>query len=213
VKRGVLPKYRMRNFSRKDDLSNPLIKVCNVLALAVLVFCPGCMAVLGRGMCNRAGPQDAYRGVRTDVALIAKGDVVFILDLPFSAVCDTLLLPSDLTGPRPPRPHPLEGWLLRVRLDELRMPLKRSLRYKPDPAILEDLQKYISSRKFPNAPSDTDITFWEDIMTRRHAVRIVVSDGGKQIHHILIYDTSNRRTKTIKLKSDSPTSDLLAGPK
>ena len=85
-----------------------------ILALLSLVFCAGCGTVLTHGGDPGAGgPRSGvYRGIRWDGMMVAtfehdlfspgsKGSGgmpdIFLLDFPFSAIADTVLLPYDLT--------------------------------------------------------------------------------------------------------------------
>ena len=70
--------------------------IISVLSLLSLVFCAGCGTLLihSRGTMFETG--GVYRGVRLDCEAIAWTPVA-ILDVPFSGIADTILLPYDLT--------------------------------------------------------------------------------------------------------------------
>jgi uncharacterized protein YceK len=77
--------------------SNSLTEV-RVAAFALLMFfCTGCGTVGSHvNSCGSRSTHEAYSGVRADAALVASGSPGYILDFPFSAAADTLLLPVDL---------------------------------------------------------------------------------------------------------------------
>src|SRR5690242_20075760 len=79
--------------------------ICAALASGVLACCAGCGTV-GNGM---FGIPQPYGGVRSDIETVnAGGTPCLVLDLPFSAVADTLLLPLQLPN-APPARDPLKG--------------------------------------------------------------------------------------------------------
>lgn len=73
------------------------------LVLVINVVGPGCGTLLNQnGVGNRTRP---YGGVRNDFLLMAEKPAtipVFVVDLPFCIVGDTLCLPSDLWRNDPP---------------------------------------------------------------------------------------------------------------
>jgi uncharacterized protein YceK len=79
-----------------------------ILALVSLTLA-GC-GTFADAMCGPINDHIYYRGVRLDVAAIQEGGpkVLLAADLPFSAVADTLLVPSiayrELTTPPPGNP-------------------------------------------------------------------------------------------------------------
>ena len=162
-------------------------RACAVLVACILVCCAGCGTMVN-GMFGTPKP---YAGVRGDINAIGEGGggICLVLDLPFSAVADTVLLfPVDLPN-APPISDPLKGW----------KPLgwKAHPSYPFDEAITRDLALYIAKQKLPIPPSDHDIGFYEDA-TGRHAVRFEVSFNGYRRVHILIYNKSNVRAKSMK---------------
>ena len=181
-----------------------------VLALAALTLCTGCKSLVGR-MYHRTGPQDVYNGVRLDFVEIGHGDGWMILDLPFSFVCDTLLLPYDLTGPLP-YANPLQGWKgvgfwtssPPNRPDQgpayVVLTWASSPRRRPHQAITDDVLNYIRTQKLP---ANVNASFWEN-GTGHHAVRIIVTDRGKQTDYVLFYNEQNVRIKRLKLKYARP---------
>src|SRR5262245_13269222 len=74
-----------------------------------LVCCTGCGTVVN----GAYGTPKPYAGVQTDIKAIGAGGggIIMALDLPFSAVADTLLLPVDLPN-APPTSDPLKDWKL-----------------------------------------------------------------------------------------------------
>jgi len=106
--------------------------VVSVFLSGLVVFSSGCGSLIGHGM----APGTPYIGVRLDSGGIAHGNILFIADLPFSAVTDTVFLP--LEAGRGWRPDPLEGWKL----------LGPMGRYHPREAIARDVRTYISKQKF-----------------------------------------------------------------
>ena len=160
--------------------------ICATIASGVLVCCTGCGTV-GNGI---FGIPQPYGGVRSDIETVqAGGTPCMVLDLPFSAVADTLLLPVQLPN-APPTSDPLKGW--RQLGSKARGP------YQPAEAIAQDLDRYIKRQRFPcPPPSDYEVLFYED-GTGRHAVRFEVAFDGYRRSHILIYDKSNVRTKARK---------------
>ena len=155
--------------------------VVSVFLSGLVVFSSGCGSLIGHGM----APGTPYIGVRLDSDGIAHGNILFIADLPFSAVTDTVFLP--LEAGRGWRPDPLEGWKL----------LGPMSRYHPREAIARDVRTYISKQKFRSQLVDQNIIFYEDA-AGRHAVRIRVLSERKHPDYILIYDTADTRTKVIK---------------
>ena len=153
----------------------------SVSLLGLVVFCSGCGSLIGHGM----APGTAYIGVCFDADAIAHGNILFIADLPFSAIADTVFLPIE--AGRSWRPDPLEGWKLLGSID----------RYHPKEAIASDVRTYISKRKFRSQVVDQNITFYQDA-AGRHAARIRVLSERKHPDYILIYDSADIRRKVIK---------------
>src|SRR2546427_4415991 len=124
--------------------------VVSVFLSGLVVFSSGCGSLIGHGM----APGTPYIGVRLDSGGIAHGNILFIADLPFSAVADTVFLP--LEAGRSWRPDPLEGWKSLGPMD----------RYHPREAIARDVRTYISKQK--SQLVDQNIIFYEDA-AGRHA--------------------------------------------
>ena len=158
-----------------------------ILALGILVCCAGC-GTMGNGIFGIPRP---YGGVQEDIKTISGGGagVCMVLDLPFSAVADTLLLfPMDLPN-APPLRDPLKGWTS--------LGSKTGHSYETPDAITQDIQSYLAEQKSHGHPSVLGTTFYED-GTGRHAVRMEVYFDGYTWNYTLIYDNSNVRTKAIK---------------
>jgi len=125
---------------------------------------------------------------------------LFFLDMPFSFVGDTLLLPFDAyyrhqvrvyqESPRrfPPDPDPLAGW-------------KHTPDVQPDPVIVADYESYIEQ-----LPQDQrKVLIVNPYMVRvfedgkgAHAMEIRLLLKDTEWKHVLIYDESNRRVKVMK---------------
>src|SRR5437763_10500083 len=101
-----------------------------IFALAALACCPGC-GTFGHSI---FGVPQAYGGVRSDWEAITGGMPCFVLDVPFSAVADTLLLPMNLRD-QAPRRDPLEGWRY--------LGSEADASYHPDKVIGDDVQGYM----------------------------------------------------------------------
>jgi Protein of unknown function (DUF1375) len=133
----------------------------------------------------------------------------WFLDMPFSAVFDTLCLPSDLYTTHkwdrdvkayqeslkrnPPDPDPLAGW-------------KCDFEAKPDREIVDDYQNYIQAlppeQKKAFIMSYYMVQLFED-GSGVHAMRIKIALNSKtEWKHVLIYDKSNKRIKVLKYEND-----------
>jgi uncharacterized protein YceK len=67
------------------------------LAMLAIVFCSGCGTIGSHvNSCGVGSTHQSYSGVRADAALVTEGAPGYILDFPFSAMADTILLPVDL---------------------------------------------------------------------------------------------------------------------
>lgn len=79
--------------------TNFKLKIVAVL-LPIIYSCAGCGAICTRGKTKPGDlwdtPTGVYRGVRFDGSMIAAGDLPVIIDIPFSAIADTVVLPYDL---------------------------------------------------------------------------------------------------------------------
>jgi uncharacterized protein YceK len=63
-------------------------------ALVMLACCSGC-GTYGGYILNPKGP---YTGLTMDCKAVAAGHPQWLIDLPFTAVCDTLILPVDISN-------------------------------------------------------------------------------------------------------------------
>lgn len=82
-----------------------------IAGLASLALCAGCSTAITHDKLNCSNSTGTYRGVRFDTTLLTHPEQIptnsaaprvkticfSVLDLPFSAVADTVLLPVDLT--------------------------------------------------------------------------------------------------------------------
>jgi uncharacterized protein YceK len=161
-----------------------MIRPHQIIALAALACCAGC-GTLGHSI---FGPPEAFGGVHADWEAITDGKPCWVLDLPFSAIGDTLVLPLELRE-QAPRRDPLEGWRY--------LGSEADASYHPDKVITDDVQRYLVERKVPSSALDGAIAFFED-GTGRHAVRINARFEGNLRRYILFYDKANARTKTMK---------------
>jgi uncharacterized protein YceK len=79
--------------------TNFKLKIVAIL-LPIICFCGGCGTISTQGKTGPgdlwATPSGVYRGVRFDGSIIAAGDWPVIVDIPFSAIADTIVLPYDL---------------------------------------------------------------------------------------------------------------------
>ena len=102
--------------------------------------------------------------------------VCLFLDVPFSLVADTILIPYDW-----PPPNPVEGWSA----------------CKEPAAIVDDYKAFIAEREW-NHSILMGPYFYED-GTGRHAVKIEAETGSRNnAEYFIMYDGSNVRTKMIK---------------
>jgi uncharacterized protein YceK len=188
------------------------------------MFCSGCGTIANhpdKGSVEYPG-RVAYEGVRMDwetgkyIYPIGYGPFSY-LDMPFSAVFDTLCLPSDLYTTHkwtrdvkayqeslkcnPPDPDPLTGW----KCDFDVRPVQ------PDKVIADDLQDYIQT-----LPPEQKQAFIEcggvknhylvkqfEDGSGQHAIRFEILLNSRTIwKHVLIYDKSNKRIKVLKYEND-----------
>jgi uncharacterized protein YceK len=148
-----------------------------VILLSLGLLCNGCGTFAG----HLASRNGIYQGVRTDFDMVAhEAQVAFALDIPFSAACDTLLLPFDAAMTT--RPDPLrKGWRRAERSD-----LSRE--------ILDDYAGFIRTSKLPQP---TALSFYYD-GSGRHAVTITTQTRRRFVNYTLMYNTANIRTKVVK---------------
>jgi uncharacterized protein YceK len=118
-----------------------------------LALCSGCGSFYGR---MYGPPTSVYSGVRADTWIAFKGypkHPLFVIDYPFSAVVDTLLLPVDLWPESSPS-EPLKGWTSKpfANLNQ---------------AIVDDYDSFIKENKLDLMPTTNG--FYED-GTGQHAI-------------------------------------------
>jgi uncharacterized protein YceK len=174
------------------------------LASMLAIFCSGCGTVFNH---PEDGGRYPYGGVKTDYYMggghqLGCGPWWF-LDLPFSVVGDTLLLPSDAYYRHqvkayqaslkhdPPDPDPLAAW-------------KCDSDVQPDKDIVEDYQGYIQTlppdQKKSLIVNQYMVMLFED-GTGGHAMQIKIGIDGTLWKHVLIYDKSNKRIKVLKYEN------------
>jgi uncharacterized protein YceK len=179
------------------------------------LFCSGCGTITNHpdvGSVFYPG-RAAYGGVGMDWEMGTSSQLGcgpwWFLDMPFSAVFDTLCLPGDLYTTHkwdhdvkarqeslkrnPPDPDPLVGW-------------KCDFEVPPDPAIVDDYQKYIQTlppeQKKKLIMSVYMVQLFED-GSGQHAMKIIIDvDSHTLWKHVLIYDASNQRVKVLKYEND-----------
>jgi uncharacterized protein YceK len=78
----------------------------HILGLASLALCSGCGSMGGRAY---GPPQQTYIGVRADSEYVSDGHPLWLIDMPFSAIADTLLLPFDLCNHKTQTPPDAGG--------------------------------------------------------------------------------------------------------
>ena len=172
--------------------------------IPVLVAC-----CVGCGTCeNHSGIPRVYGGVRSDVKTVtwlatttnksasastrAMGTMWSFIDLPFSAVADTLLLPRDCyVAAHSKSPlTPSEGWKHLRSRDPAKL----------DSAIRNDYQTYIDRLAAKKRKGLGSINFFEDGRGNQ-AVTIEVTVDRTRWTHVLIYDQYNQRVKNTKFMS------------
>ena len=133
----------------------------------------------------------------------------WFLDMPFSAVFDTLCLPSDLYTTHkwnhdvnayqeslkrnPPDPNPLAG-------------RKCDFGAQPDQIIVDDYQDYIQTlppeQKKTLIINHYMVQLFED-GSGQHAMQIKIALNRNSLwKHVLIYNNSNKRIKVLKYEND-----------
>lgn len=125
------------------------------------------------------------------------GSVVTCVDLPFSFVGDTLLLPVDLFGLYKNSGAQLEGWTFRP-LPGWEMPPYRHNTNRLNDAITDDYQDYIKKNAlFLLEP----VTGYYEDGTGQHAIKFPAYRPGQDDNgqnYVLIYNKENKRIRTIK---------------
>src|SRR5947208_16928235 len=124
-----------------------MIRSHQVLALAALACCAGC-GTFGHSIFGR---PEAYGGVHADWQAITDGRACWVLDLPFSAIGDTLVLSLELRG-QAPRRDPLEGWKY--------LGSEAYASYHPDRVIADDVQRYLVERQLSASPTDGEMALF-----------------------------------------------------
>jgi uncharacterized protein YceK len=80
----------------------------NASLASVLIFVTGCGSIGARW----SGRREPYAGVKLNLETIrnyrSEGELISAVDIPFSAILDTFLLPYDLTGDEPAEEHAAE---------------------------------------------------------------------------------------------------------
>lgn len=170
-----------------------------------LVLCSGCGSFYGR---MYGPPAHVYSGVRADTWLAFQGQPkhpLFVIDYPFSAIVDTLLLPVDLWPESPPL-EPLKGWKpggeVGCKNGEMSAEISPIPGYKE---ISDDVQKFVNKLPVDHSPYGTrrwcywieDMRFYED-GTGQHAVGFQIPHDGTWWGYVLIYDKNNKRVKAVR---------------
>ncbi len=188
------------------------MKIRNILVLVSLCLSSGCGSFYGHLF---GPPNGVYSGVRADTFLTFQGTPrhpLFIIDYPFSAVADTLLLPVDL-WPEPPKwppaVDPLKGWKSWSSYDEdahaavygyhgtILVQRAQPAKHAPlDKGIKDDYQNYLG--KDEPGYYTMEVLFFED-GTGQHAVRVqTYTRDNDSYYYIFIYGKSNVRVKVMK---------------
>jgi uncharacterized protein YceK len=155
---------------------------------SLLALCSGCGTFITHAFDE---PHEAYNGVRFDAQCVSRGTAGFIIDMPFSAVADTLLLPVDLW---PETQDPLKtGWTYYP------LPDSRSARHEQntnhlDQAIVDDYKNYIAKEHL--FPESNVAGFYVDAKGRC-AVKFEAYGDHETASHVLIYDNKNKRVKVV----------------
>lgn len=196
---------------RQITMKIPLHKL-STLTLVCLSLCSGCGSIVS----HSSGSSGAYSGVRADGELALGVTPLFIVDYPFSAVADTLLLPVDLwRGPGPPKwppaVDPLNGWNSWSPYDEEsheaiygnghrgKMLIQRA-QPATHPALAKEIKDDYQNYLGKDEPGyyTMEVLYYED-GTGQHAVRVqTYTNGNDSYYYIFIYDKSNVRVKVMK---------------
>jgi uncharacterized protein YceK len=178
----------------------------SILFLVSLGLCSGCGSIAS----HTSGSSGAYSGVRTDSELLFEGQTLFVIDYPFSAAADTLLLPVDLWPKAPPPTNPIVGW--KVVSDIGCKPGEMRVEISPIPgyeAISADVQAFANQLPIDQVPDYAgggtrrwcywmeSLTFYED-GTGQHAVSFIIPHDGTDWGYALIYDKNNKRVKAVR---------------
>jgi uncharacterized protein YceK len=171
------------------------MKVRIILILVSLGFCSGCGSFYGRMLGH---PTSVYSGVRADTSLAFEGTPrhpLFIIDYPFSAIADTLLLPVDL-WPEPSPREPLKSWTFKPFPGWELPPYGHNTNHL-DQAIIDDYEGFIKEKHLNLFGAVTG--FYVD-GTGQHAVQFTAFPPGENAtwQYVLIYDKENKRVKTIR---------------
>jgi uncharacterized protein YceK len=183
----------------------------------VLVACSGCGTYLARTDPATGWPTPAYSGVKYDsgafnatihgVSPPYSLYGVLILDVPFSFVCDTVLLPSDYYAKRT---NDREKAICIEFADQLsRNSDAKSnaiwlvCEYKLDKTIRADARNFIEALPTEERSSaHFAYSLAED--NGESAVEIVTFVDKVRWKYILIYDKDKRRRKEIRFPSETP---------
>ena len=178
-----------------------IIKFQTGVALTIVFLCSGCGTFVAHVCAPRPRP---YSGVQVDCGFIALGIVPAVVDVPISAVADTLLLPVDLL-PRTRPPEELKGWKGWGDYTQ------STNRYCPggrcyviDKGIMDDYPKFVEELKQKNPTwKFSGVLFNEDV-SGQHSVRLVFDTAPKEfvVYH-LMYDKLNVRKAVIKGRKQS----------
>lgn len=166
-----------------------LLKACNAIRVPACVLlvmgCTGC----GTLVTHRAGDvHEAYTGVRMDAKCVSQGTGGFVIDMPFSAVADTMLLPIDL-WPEPK--NPVADWTYHSGESTSGISNTNQLAQE----ILEDYHNFVTR----NASMDrgNPAGFYEDGKGRCAILVTSYLDNGHCIY-VLIYNEKYQRIKVVK---------------
>jgi uncharacterized protein YceK len=173
-----------------------------LMILITTLFCPGC-GTIGNQQGSRT-PNPVYGGTRDDCLTIAYPGlfgmpiaVVTCVDLPFSLVGDTLLLPVDLARRQHNSGAELNGWTYRP-FPGYEMPPYGHNTNHLDSAVMSDYQDYINKEGL--AVLDSISGYYQNGMGLRAIKFTAFSPHREHYSHnyVLIYDKENKRIKTIK---------------
>jgi uncharacterized protein YceK len=146
------------------------MKAGNLLILIVATACSGCGSFYAR--CYPP-PNRVYVGVRQDTEFVfSDGNWGIIVDYPFSAIVDTVLLPVDLWPKSHPK-DPLKGWTFR-EFDALGIPGHQH--HPMDKAVIDDYQYFITNNTIATIGAVSG--FFEN-GTGQHAIQFEGSPANK----------------------------------
>ena len=160
-----------------------------VSACVLLLFlCSGCGTFITHAF---EAPHQAYSGVRFDAKCVGQGTGGFVIDMPFSAVADTLLLPVDLW---PETQDPLKiGWTY-FPLPNSYLNRDRQNTNRLNQTIDDDYKGYIAKEKLYVLRGVSG--YYEDAKGRR-AVEFEAYLDHESATYVLIYDNKNKRVKVV----------------